>query len=70
MKNRFQMLAFATILALATSCERTAKDDIQDAGHDLKDAAKATGRAADKVIDKAADKVKEGAEKVKDKTKP
>ncbi len=66
MKKRFSILVMAAALVLATSCERTAKDDIKDAGGDLKDAAKATGRAADKVIDKAADKVKEGAEKVKD----
>jgi hypothetical protein len=70
MKNRFLVILFSALLALSASCERTAKDDIKDAGGDLKDAAKATGRAADKVIDKAADKVKEGADKVKDKTKP
>ena len=70
MKNRFSIVVLSMALVFCTACEKSAKDDMRDAGHDLKDAAKATGRAADKVLDKAADKVQEGAQKVKDKTKP
>ena len=70
MKNRFSILVLSMAVILSTACEKSAKDDMRDAGHDMKDAAKATGRAADKVVDKAADKVQEGAQKVKDKTKP
>ncbi len=54
--------------------DTTAKEDMKDAGHSTKRAAKKTGSAAKKGTKKAAHKTarktRQGAEKVEDKTEP
>ena len=60
--------------AAASPQDTGAKQDIKDAGHDTKKAAKKTGSATKKTTKKAANKTAqktdEGAQKVEDKTKP
>jgi hypothetical protein len=78
-------LAVAVILAVGAitslKAQETAGQDLKDAGHDTKQAAKKTGRATKKTAkktghaikkgtNKAADKTEDGARKVKDKTDP
>src|SRR5438046_2906921 len=59
-------------LTMVPGFAQSAKEDMKDAGHDVKDAAKSTGRAtkkaAKKSVNKAADKTAQGDEKVADKT--
>jgi hypothetical protein len=78
---------FAAALVLAAGAipslkaQETAGQDLKDAGHDTKQAAKKTGTATKKTAkktghaikkgtNKAADKTEDGARKVKDKTDP
>jgi hypothetical protein len=78
MKSFLLKLCFAALLVSAASivCAQsdtgTAKQDMKDAGHDTKDAAKKTGHAVKKTTKKtthkAAKKTKEGSQKVEDKT--
>ena len=63
MKSRFSNLVLSTDLALSNACEKSANDDMKEAGDNLKDAAKAMGRTADKVVDEAVDRVQEGAQR-------
>ena len=63
MKNRFPNLALSMDLALSNACEKSANDDMKEAGDNLRDAAKAMGRTADKVVEKAVDIVQEGAQR-------
>ena len=63
MKSRFSNLVLSTDLALSNACEKSANDDMKEAGDNLKDAAKAMGRTADKVLDEAVDRVQEGAQR-------
>jgi hypothetical protein len=80
MKLLLRKLCFAALLVstagivFAQSDTGTAKQDMKDAGHDTKDAAKKTGHAVKKTTKKtthkAAKKTKEGAQKVEDKTAP
>lgn len=55
MKNPFPRPVLSTDLALSNACEKSANDDMKDAGDNLKDAAKALDRAADKAVDKTVD---------------
>jgi hypothetical protein len=74
------LLLFGTVGALTTTAapqdtqDTTAKQDIKDAGHDTKKAAKKTGSAtkktAKKATNKTAQKTGEASQKVEDKTKP
>ena len=61
-------------LGVASAQEQSAGQDMKDAGHSTKKAAKKTGhdvkKGTKKVTHKAAKKTKEGAEKVEDKTAP
>jgi hypothetical protein len=85
MKSNFSKLLVAGMLvagvaplAIAqdttTTTTQGPKQDMKDAGHDTKDAAKKTGRATKKGTKKAAHKTarktEEGAQKVEDKTQP
>ena len=63
MKSRFSNLVLSTDLALSNACEKSANDDMKEAGDNLKDATKAMGRTADKVVDEAVDRVQEGAQR-------
>ena len=63
MKSRFSNLVLSTDLALSNACEKSANDDMKEAGDNLKDAAKAMGRTADKVVDEAVDRVQAGAQR-------
>jgi hypothetical protein len=75
----------ATSFAAAPQSDQSAKQDMKDAGHDTKAAAKATGRATKtaakktghavkkttkKAAHKTAAETKKGAQKVEDKTTP
>jgi hypothetical protein len=68
------LLLSATGIVMAQTDDRSAKQDIKDAGHDTKDAAKKTGhkvkRKTKSAAHKTARKTKEGAQKVEDKTAP
>jgi succinate dehydrogenase/fumarate reductase flavoprotein subunit len=71
----FALLLLSTAgLVFAQSDSQSAKQDMKDAGHDTKAAAKKTGHAVKKTTKKAAHKTatktKEGAQKVEDKTAP
>jgi len=80
MKSLLLKLCFAILLvsvagiALAQTDDRSAKQDIKDAGHDTKDAAKKTGhkikRKTKSAAHKTARKTRQGAQKVEDKTAP
>ena len=54
--------------------DKSATQDVKDAGHSTKEAAKKTGHAVKtgtkKVVNKSAAKTGQGADKVADKTKP
>lgn len=78
-------LSLAFVLAFTATpslkAQETAGQDLKDAGHDTKQAAKKTGKATKKAAkntghavkkgtNKAADKTEDGARKVKDKTDP
>ena len=52
MKNLLPSLVLKTDLALSSAYEKSANDDMKDAGDNLKDAAKAMSRAVEKVVDK------------------
>ena len=76
--NKIGGLLMAAMLALGTPLSgyaqtTGAKQDIKDAGHDVKQATKKTGTAAKKgakkVTHKVARKTRQGAAKVEDKTK-
>ena len=72
------MLSVAPIVSSAMrppqSDDKSAKQDVKDAGHSTKDAAKKTGKnikkGTKKAVNKSAEKTAEGADKVRDKTKP
>lgn len=80
MKKTLCHLALAGIMATAllplgiAQDTQSPKQDMKDAGHDTKAAAKKTGRATKKgtkkVVHKTAQKTSEGANKVEDKTQP
>ena len=80
MKRFLQKICFVLLLlstaglAFTQSDTDSAKQDMKDAGHDTKAAAKKTGQATKKTTKKAAHKTakktKEGAQKVEDKTSP
>ena len=74
------LLILAGSLGMVLFAQQGPKDDIKDAGKEIKKAGKATARAAKKTgsatkkatkkgVHKAADKVEDGAQAVKDKTK-
>jgi len=68
------MLTAGFAPAVVRSQDTGAKQDIKDAGHDTKKAAKKTGSAVKKgtkkAVNKTAEKTGQGADKVQDKTKP
>ena len=68
------LLLFGSIGALTATASQqddtTPKQDLKDAGHDTKKAAKKTGTATKKTAKKAATKTDEASQKVEDKTKP
>jgi len=61
-------------LGIASAQEQSAGQDMKDAGHSTKKAAKKTGqnikKGSKKATHKAVKKTKQGAEKVEDKTAP
>jgi hypothetical protein len=74
------VLILAGSLGMILFAQQGPKEDIKDAGKELKKAGKATGKAAKKTgsatkkatkktVHKAADKVEDGAQAVKNKTK-
>ena len=68
------LITMVASLGIARAQEQSAGQDIKDAGHDTKQAAKKTGhkvkKGTKKATHKAAKKTKEGADKVEDKTAP
>jgi len=72
----FVALAFMPAILPTTfaQADKSATQDVKDAGHSTKEATKKTGRKAKsgtkKVVNKSATKTVEGANKVADKTKP
>jgi hypothetical protein len=78
--KRIQSLVLGLVLAcfgattLFAQADKTAGDDIKEAGKATKKAAKKTGSAvkkgSKKAVNKAADKTEEGAAKVKKSTQP
>jgi hypothetical protein len=58
----------------STDDNKSVKQDVKDAGHSTKEAAKTTGtdvkKGTKKVVHKSAEKTDEGAKKVEDKTAP
>jgi hypothetical protein len=72
------LLLFGSVGALTATAQSqddsTPKQDIKDAGHDTKKAAKKTGSATKKTTKKAAhktaEKTDEASQKAEDKTKP
>ena len=71
------ILVFSCVLALgaiAQSNDQSPKQDMKDAGHDTKNAAKKTARGVKhgtkKVVHKTARATRKGADKVEDKTSP
>jgi Ni/Co efflux regulator RcnB len=68
------LITMVASLGIARAQDQSAGQDIKDAGHDTKQAAKKTGhkvkRGTKKGTHKAAKKTRQGAEKVEDKTAP
>jgi len=68
------LLTMVAGLGIAKAQDQSAGQDMKDAGHDTKQAAKKTGhkvkKGTKKATHKTAKKTRQGAEKVEDKTTP